>query len=152
MPIRTTPVYGATYTRVTGALFACMFDILQLSSLTLHIQLLLINRWDMTKMEDDFVARTLENMNASLSSRNPQGVQYPPLLNIPISNIILDELHLLLRVFDVLLRNLIHMCVWTERVKKTSSLSTLVEYIRACGVTFNIWQDKDGKGNTSGLL
>ena len=31
----------------------------------------------------------------------------PPLVNIPLDHIVLDELHLLLRIMDVLIRNLI---------------------------------------------
>jgi len=35
------------------------------------------------------------------------GCIHPPLLNIELDNIVVDELHLMLRVGDVLLRNLI---------------------------------------------
>ena len=31
----------------------------------------------------------------------------PPLVNIPLDHIVLDELHLLVRIMDVLIRNLI---------------------------------------------
>lgn len=38
----------------------------------------------------------------------------PPLLHIPLSNVILDELHLMLRITDVLTRNLILAAVADE--------------------------------------
>ncbi len=71
----------------------------------------------------------------------------PPLLNIPLDHVILDELHLLLRVVDVLLRNVIYMAMRLDREQKTTTnLDDLKAAIRSCGVTFDIWLKKDGRG------
>ena len=50
--------------------------------------------------------RTLTNITAD-SIHGKNSINDKPLLNIEIENIILDELHLLMRVCGVLLRNLI---------------------------------------------
>lgn len=46
----------------------------------------------------------------------------PPLLNIPLDHIVLDELHLLLRITDILMTNLIEDAM--ERDDKESILMT----------------------------
>ena len=57
-------------------------------------------------------ARTLDKMK-ELSGKSHRscshhlGCVQPPLINIPLDRILLDELHLLLRIMDVLLRSLI---------------------------------------------
>ena len=76
-----------------------------------------VPRWDMSvdkKVYTDISkkARTLQRMK-ELSSHSYStcsrhlGCVLPPLLNISLDNVVLDELHLLLRIMDVLIRNLI---------------------------------------------
>ncbi len=65
-------------------------------------------------------ARTLEGIKkAQLPSSRPAkercGVIRSPLLNIKLHHVVVDELHLLLRVSDVLIRNLILQMVIQER-------------------------------------
>ena len=57
-------------------------------------------------------ARTLTALRTNSSFSRPNkhlGSKYPPLLALEPSQYVLDELHLLLRVSDILLRNLIHL-------------------------------------------
>ena len=78
-------------------------------------------------------------------------VKHKPLLNIEPCKIIPDELHLLLRVSDRLLRNLIDDAKSLDdknKIKGTPSnnLGQLVDKIRECGVVFNIWSPKGTNG------
>lgn len=68
-----------------------------------------------------------------------------------ICHVITDELHMLMRIFDVLLRNLIDDAKDKDDIAKLKEetgdyLETLVEKVRSCGVTFSIWQPRYGKG------
>ena len=83
-----------------------------------------------------------------------------PLLKIPFDHIILDELHLLLRITDVLLSNLIEDAMeWDDKsdfLKKKAEpkgahLQKLIAIINSCGVTFTIWEKKDANGKGSGI-
>ena len=84
----------------------------------------------------------------------------PPLLNIPLDHIILDELHLLLRITDVLTRNVLDEVIeWDDEEahkKKVSKpapigqhLQEAIQTINRCGITFRVWEKKnvDGKGS-----
>ena len=46
---------------------------------------------------DDSRKRTLEDIKSS-AQKQQFSCQHPPLLNIPLENVVLDELHLMLRV------------------------------------------------------
>ena len=62
---------------------------------------------------------------------------------IPLDHIIIDELHLFLRIFDVLLRNLIMIVTVLDkdlRDKTAMHLTKLVNCIKSCGVSFNVWE------------
>lgn len=75
----------------------------------------------------------------------------PPLLNIPLDHVILDELHLFLRITDVL---------WDDEEshkRKVANpsvigqhLQTAVEAINNCGVSFRVWEKKNADGKGSG--
>ena len=84
-----------------------------------------------------------------------------PLLDIELDHIILDELHLLLRVTDVLLSNIIEDSMeWDDKddfTKKRGKpkglhLRKLVHLINKCGVTFSLWEKKDGDGKGMGKM
>jgi hypothetical protein len=49
----------------------------------------------------------LADVKKYASDKNQFCCKHMPLLNVPLCNIVLDELHLLLRVTDILLSNLI---------------------------------------------
>ena len=85
----------------------------------------------------------------------------PPLLNIPLDHIILDELHLLLRFTDVLLSNLIEDAMELDDKDdffkkkgepKGTHLRKLTQLINSCGVTFSVWEKKDGDGKGMGKI
>ncbi len=70
-------------------------------------------------------------------------IKDPPLLSIGFDKIVLDELHLMLRISDVLLRNLIWGTIGQDLVDRHHSrptvyLDQLVEAIKSCGVTFKV--------------
>ena len=102
-------------------------------------------------------ARTLQRMK-ELSSHSYSscsrhlGCVFPPLLNISLDNIVLDELHLLLRIMDVLIRNLILYADGEDHRQKehhgaeSHNVRKLEQTIRSCGVCFQIWQNKEPTG------
>lgn len=84
-----------------------------------------------------------------------------PFLNIPLHRIVLDELHLLLRITDVLVGNLIEDAMeWDDREDfskkrgepKGCHLSHLTQVINSCGITFSVWEKKDGDGKGMGKM
>ena len=84
-----------------------------------------------------------------------------PLLNIPLDHIILDELHLLLRFTDVLLSNPIEDAMELDDKDdffkkkgepKGTHLRKLTQLINSCGVTFSVWEKKDGDGKGMGKI
>ncbi|XP_067672134.1 uncharacterized protein [Haliotis asinina] len=76
------------------------------------------------------------------------GVQHTPLLKIEVEDYVLDELHLLLRITDLLERNLIDEVKTRDEEERTSKgkpthMDQLVKSIKACGVSFSFWEDKE---------
>lgn len=98
--------------------------------------------------------QTLEKMQ-ELSARSYSscaqhlGCVLPPLINIPLDCVVLDELHLLLRNMDVLIRNLILYADSEDHRQKAQhgveshNLKKLEQAICSCGVCFQIWQIKN---------
>ena len=77
------------------------------------------------------------------------GCKNYPLIDIEPDNIIPDELHLLLRITDVLTDNLIiaarlHDKQQNRRCKLLEGpmVTALLENIRSCGVSFKIWEKR----------
>ena len=74
-----------------------------------------------------------------------------PLLDIETDHIIPDELHLLLRITDVLLKNLIATAVASDKrsmkrkwkLLKGPMLNAVKSNIRRCGIPFDIWEAKE---------
>ena len=75
-----------------------------------------------------------------------------PLFDIPLDRIVLDELHLLLRIGDVLLRNLILQVDSMGHRRKehdredSNGIKELEEAVCACGVSFQIQQNREPTG------
>ena len=101
--------------------------------------------------------RTLESLkknslNAKKKCSDHLGSIHAPLLNISINKIILDELHLLLRIMDVLIRNLVNfMDHWNQKDKRrgmkgSQHIQDLTTAVTSCGITFKVWQKKDSYG------
>ena len=118
-------------------------------------------RWDMTKSGDYYnqppMALTLADVKKYASDKNQFCCKDMPLLDVPLSNIVLDELHLLLRVTDILLSNLIEDAMELDDKKdflnkkgepKGVNLRKITQLINSCGVTFSVWEkwNEDGKG------
>ena len=107
-------------------------------------------------------ARTLDKIKkcAQLPKSKPTnqrlGVQHSPILNIEPDHIVPDELHLLLRVGDILIRNLInHTVTFTHNQRKgiaytQTNLRKIETAASEFGVTFRIWEEKDSDGKPSG--
>ena len=78
-----------------------------------------------------------------------------PLINISLTNVIPDELHLLLRITDKLLQNVIDEVLERDAVDDFSKprgqpkgihLSNLVKTINSLGISFSIWNKRDADG------
>ena len=109
--------------------------------------------------------RTQETLKkySKLSSRPAKewlGSQQAPLLSIDPDHIVLDELHLLLRILDILIRNLIYEMVRldthdSQRASRSRSASVthlqqLIGTVRECGLSFNVWEKQDGDRKPTG--
>lgn len=126
-------------------------------------------RWDITK---ECELRTSTTLQQCLSSQHSKGCIRPPLLNFELTDVIIDELHLMLRVTDVLLRNLIWAMIHMDlRDRGDTHLKALVNEIKSCGISFKVnesythafsmsmhkqtqhspkvWRPKDGSGGRS---
>ena len=82
-----------------------------------------------------------------------------PILNIELDHIVVDELHLMLRVTDILTENLISECLdWDKEDDldrkrgdpQGMHLTKLVQTIRSCGVSFEVWEQRNTDGKASG--
>ena len=134
---------GKVYVHVLTYTCTCMYR---------HTQLC---RWDMTVPEVVYNSppphgkgRTLETTITDSSFSQPKkhlGSKEKPILQTEPSNLVIDELHLLLRIGDVLLRNVIlqansldHMVYMKEGRRSDDHLRMLETLVRRCGVTFII--------------
>ncbi len=107
-------------------------------------------------------ARTLDGLKekAQFPSNRPAksrcGVINAPLLNIEPHYVVVDELHLILRITDVLIRNLISKLVIQEVELKVlgqpaqNYLQMLEMAVRETGVTFRVWEKRSADGKPSG--
>lgn len=94
--------------------------------------------------ESDPVRRTLQKIKefASKSKGENNCCVHDPLINIPLDHIILDELHLLLRISDILIDNIVQDAMqWYDKEtwitgKKKVHLDRLIQAINSCGVSF----------------
>ena len=83
-------------------------------------------------------------MACSMKKKDRFGCQYPPLINIDPAKTIIDELHLMLRVTDVLTRNLVWAMIDLDLrsrhvgTEPTDNLEGLLDAIHRCGITFRV--------------
>ena len=71
---------------------------------------------------------------------------------------IVDELHLMLQVTDILIENLVSECSdWDHEVvldkkgeAKGTHLKNLIQVIRSCSVSFGVWEQKNADGKAKG--
>ena len=94
-------------------------------------------------------ARTLASLKENHKYSKPEktlGSKHAPLLDLEPSQFVLDELHVLLRIADVLIRNLIHAADHLDQKEQLRHgitgrhLKTLQDLISSCGVAFTISQ------------
>lgn len=94
-------------------------------------------------------ASTLASLHTNCTFSRPSknfGCKEPPLVELELTKYVLDELHLLLRVADILLRNLIHFADHLDqknqlRMGRTGShIPRLEDMVKSCGVSFKISQ------------
>lgn len=85
------------------------------------------------------------SMEQCLGKKDNYGCIEPPLLNIDIHRIVLDELHLMLRVSDVLIRNMVwamaamdHKRELHDRQRTPMNMDKLISAIRQCGLSFQV--------------
>lgn len=109
----------------------------------------------------------MRTMEALMSTRptpeeeeQRKGRHDAPLVHIPLTHVVPDELHLMLRITDVLTRNLIKAAL-TYDAKKSHTISNilkrpmvqkLLKSIRKCGVGFQIYLEKDGGFKCTSLV
>lgn len=122
------------------------------------------SRWNMSynvyHYSSPDLKRTLEEMHR-LAKQSKAKQNYccvnTPLLDIDLDHVVLDELHLLLRIMDVLINNLVKDAVswdqmdnWKKKniEQKDTHLQHLVLTVKSCGVAFSVWEktNADGKG------
>ena len=109
-------------------------------------------RWKVDQHYSHFnqpeMSRSLEEMHAmSTKSKDNYCCHHPPLFNIDLDHVVQDELHLLLRVTDILTENLVLECIDWDKEEEIDlprgsvrgfHLKRLIETIRSCGVSFDV--------------
>ncbi|CAB4013607.1 Hypothetical predicted protein, partial [Paramuricea clavata] len=117
------------------------------------------DRCDVSKHQDFYwenLTRSIEDIFQCALKRN-YSCEYKPLLNIPLCNVVLDELHLMLRVTDKLTKNLVINAIENDRRenlnkrpmdRSNKNLDALIKCIRSCGISFNVWEkaEEDCRG------
>ena len=126
-------------------------------------------RWDISKSLTYYNTthrRTLESIQEcstlpkSKPAQDRKGVQQPPIIHLDPKKIVIDELHLLLRIGDVLIRNIVHEMVHADKtanhyssqsIQQLCNLNQLQHTINDhCKVTFRVWEKRDPDGRPSG--
>ena len=115
-------------------------------------------RDDMIKSFDFYHTRGMQRTSQNLKEdvvKNDIGVRAQPLVSIEPEHIIIDELYLLLRICDKLLRNLILNTKTLNdknavHCEKSDFLGQHTEKIRGCGVSCYIWTKRVLKVNCIG--
>ena len=109
----------------------------------------------------DPLKRTLEEIiRLAAKKKDNYCCENHPLLSIDFDHIVLDELHLLLRITDVLINNLIDdVLEWEKKddlskqksdLTRGAHLQNFIKTVSSCGVSFNVWENKNSDGKGSG--
>lgn len=118
------------------------------------------NRWKTSvdaSMYNGKNIRKLATMKRQVANKTVDGKKgciNMPLLDIEPLSCVVDELHLFLRISDVLFQSFFNKMVALDhayKVHKTGvdgNVSAAVEHIRALGISFNVWMKDDGKGDS----
>lgn len=109
--------------------------------------------WDFYHSQENF--RTMNEIKQYAKGTKPlYGVKNSPLIDIEPDKYIPDELHLLMRVMNVLLRNVVSDAKSKDDYGKvtgqsTDNVSLLVNAVQSCGVSFKTWPSKRRVGMDS---
>ena len=111
------------------------------------------DRHDMTKPDNFYDTGDMtRSMDKMLHDDLQPGQKQRPLLHVPIDQMVVDELHLLLRITDVLERNVVLEMVEWDKLEGTTSLSkgqhlkAFLDAIKELGISFSVWESrKTGK-------
>jgi len=105
-------------------------------------------------------ARSLEEIcKMSSQSKGNFCCDKKPLLNIELDHIVVGELHLMLRVTDILMKNLINECLNCDKDDDLNRkkgepqglhLRKLIQVFWSCGVSFDVWELRNADGKASG--
>lgn len=119
-------------------------------------------QYDLEYYNSSELKRTLQDLResgAKKKSKQNYCCVNPPMLNIELDHVIPDELHLLLRIMDVLIENLVREALawdlsdnWNKKKSEQTNthLTELKETIRSCGISFDIWEKRNADGKGSG--
>lgn len=128
------------------------------------------DRWKMDLPMDYYESGDMIRLNEGEGWKDLKfGRKEEPLIDLDVKHIVIDELHLMLRIMDVMISNLIedsrslqfeHNFVAGKRrlrstnikIDRDSSLGKLAAACQSCGVKFEIWEQKDANGKLSGKL
>ena len=117
-------------------------------------------RWDVSA--DPYQYRSITSLKAcaklpqSKPAKDRLGSQHVPLFDVDPQHVVIDELHLLLRITDILIRNLIFEMLRLDKkgnvtgVGSQQHLKSFVKAVRSCGVSFDVWEARDGDGKPLG--
>ena len=121
-----------------------------------------LQRWDMTKDLDYYntgeLSRSIQELN-EYHDKNKFCCFQPPLFSIDLDHVILDELHLMLRISDRLTENLIKEVMEHDSeadfLKKHGEpkgiyLNKLVTVINSLGISFSVWEQSSADRKESG--
>ncbi len=125
--------------KAANAKYACMYCLIPKHQ-----------RWIMSRYQSFYymakLRRTLAKMRQHAKAKGETyGMNYPPLFDIPLDYVVVDELHLLLRITDNLTENLV---LEAKQILRHNNLSLVQceEFFKSCGVPgFKIWQNKTTK-------
>ena len=106
--------------------------------------------------------RTLENIKKQCQCKSSNyGCINPALINIDLDHVLADELHLLLRVTDRMLQNVVDEILEKDAIEdfnkpkgqpKGVLLKKFVDDVNSLGVTFFVWYKKNEDGSRSNVL
>ena len=123
-----------------------------------------LERWDTSERIEYYNSEEMKRTLAHIKSMLPLNkfsVINKPLFNIELDHVILDELHLMMRITDRLTENLITEVMERDSKadiakgkgeKKGIYLESLVATINSIGIFFSIWEKKNADGKGSGTF
>ena len=115
-------------------------------------------RWDMSVSNGTYNLRTLDDMKQCVIKKSideKKGCINLPLFEIEPQQCVPDELHMLLRISDVLFRSFFGYTIYLDKRNKTHRnidsglLQKSVKLVKGFGITFSVWMCENNKSNTA---